>query len=328
MTDEHLLTAAKLRELVSGRLDRPHHLYEHVGLVDNDQDRGTLSFLEAMNPDLAELDGSPRTFAETSLGSIVTDTVTTDELTDAVQRGNSSVLSTAIGVTEQDLDASALTLPLRLLDQLENDGAPAFATIAGNPNTGKTNLGSLLIELQDLATDDLLVLSNSSTWERTDELVTGCHELARTLLANRETPKALLLDESSTHFDARTHRRDVAGQWTPLAKRFAKVGLDLVVQICHTGKDFHPEGKRLTTLAAWKEKRDQVEFFNEWPEDSTRPSDHLFGGSLHDLEPTGFEYDPDDAAPWRWDFDPEVLNADTDWNTILHLLEERGPVES
>ena len=94
-------------------------------------------------------------------------------------------------------------------------------------------------------------------------LVAYAHDLAVTLLENRDIPKAVFIDESSTHFDARTYRREVATQWTPLAKRFAKIGVDFCGNVIHTGKDAHPELKRLSTLSYFKLEKKVVEFYSQ-----------------------------------------------------------------
>jgi len=134
----------------------------------------------------------------------------------------------------------------------------------------------------------------------------------------------VMIDEASTHFDARTNRREVATQWTPLAKRFAKIAVDCCGLVTHTGKDLHPEAKRLATLVFWKTEKDVVEFFERWPADADHPTDPLLG-VVEDLESTGAEYDPDDAAPWSWNLEPELFTLDLDWSELLAQLAERGP---
>jgi len=322
--DEHLLTAAKLYEQVRGDLDGDERLLPHTGIVDDAQDRAALSFLETGFREADELPGSSRTFEETSLGQVLASKQITDTATQAVAQGNGSIMSHLVGVTEQDLDASALRLPMMLLDQIENNGAPAFITAAGNPNTGKTNTAILLIQLRAFDLDDLLVLSNVRTWDQTDIVVTSAHDLAVQLLEHRDRPKAVLIDEGSTHFDARTNRREVAEQYTPLAKRYAKIGVDMEAVVVHTGKDLHPERKRLSTLAMYKAAKKSAEFFETWPADADAPTDRLFGGSLEEIEKaTG--YDPDDAAPWAWNLRAGLFEKDANWNQLLNQLRQKGP---
>jgi len=314
--DERLLTAAKLREQATGEIEGHPDLLEHTGLVEDADHRNPLTFLQQVSDD----------WGSSKLGKTVSSKLLTDEATRSVTDDDATKMSHFVGVTEQDLDASALRLPMMLLDQIENNGAPAFVTAAGNPNTGKTNTAILLITLRKLDLDDLLVLSNVRTWDATDIVVTSAHDLAVQLLEHRDRPKAVLIDEGSTHFDARTNRREVAQQYTPLAKRYAKIGVDMEAVVVHTGKDLHPERKRLNTLAFYKAAKKSADFFETWPADSDSPTDRLFGGSLKEIE-KAVGYDPDDAAPWSWNLRAGLFEKDVDWSALLDLLQERGPAE-
>jgi hypothetical protein len=72
-------------------------------------------------------------------------------------------------------------------------------------------------------------------------------------------------------------------------------------------------------------KKRVAEFFERWPADVDPPVDGLFGGSVEDMESTGAECDPDDAAPWSWDLEPELFTRDLDLSELLAQLRERGP---
>lgn len=323
--DEHLLTAAKLREQIAGDLDGDPRLLDHAGFVPDERKRSALTFVNQVydTEDLPQ--SAPSTFEDTELGDSVASKQLTDAATESVLQGNGSLMSHLVGVTEQDLDASSLRLPMKLLDELDNNDAPAFPVAAGNPNTGKTNTMLLLAELRRADRGELLMLTNFKS-SITDYRVTSAHDLAVTLLEHRETPKFVIIDEASTHFDARTHRQEVATQWTPLAKRFAKIGVDACGVICHTGKDLHPEAKRLATFPFYKTQKKTADFFARWPADADAPADHLFSGSLENIEPTGVEYDPDDAAPWSWDLESELFSLDLGWDELLKELADSSPV--
>ena len=324
--DEHLLTAAKLAEATRGDLESPSDLHRHAGLVEDDGHRDTLSFVAAVLED-GDHGLDVARFGQTSLGRELVSKFATDRADHAVEDGNSTVMSHLVGVTESDLSGDSLTLHARLDKLMANHGSPCFAVAAGNPNTGKTNTMSLLAELRSCAFEDYRVLSNVRSWERTDDVVTGAHDLAVTLLQYRDVPKFVLIDESSTHFDARTYRREVATQWTPLAKRFAKIGVDACGNVIHTGKDAHPELKRMATLAYFKTEKKVAEFYERWPADGDFPTDQLFGGSIEDLEPTGYEADPNDASPWAWNLEPDLFSEDLRWPDLLDALRARGPAE-
>lgn len=311
--DESLLTAAKLREQIKGRVEGDSPVLDHTGVVPDPAARSSLSFLNQM-PE----------FTASSLKTEVTNKIGTDTATEAVHSGNSSVLSHFVGVTEQDLAANSLTLPVRLLDRMDNYDAPCFTVLAGNPNTGKTNLLLLLAQLRKYEKEDLLILSNFNS-SITDIVVTSTHDLAISLLENRDRPKFVMVDEASTHFDSRTNRRPVAVQWTPLAKRFAKLNVDVAGLVCHTGKDLHPEAKRLATLPIYKPEKKTAEIYDRWPSDSEAPEDLSFSGPLEDLEKAAASYDPDAAAPWSWNLKADLFSENLSWSQLLETLRVEGP---
>jgi len=326
MTDDRLLTAAKLYEQVAGRIESHAEHPAHTGLPLSPADSSNLTFVDTALRQ-ADRPGLPTSFGETHLGELLDTHYRTEAARQAIETEHATALSYLVGVTEQDLDASALRLPLQLDEAMTNNDATAFIGGAGNPNTGKTNLVALLAELRSATVDDLLVISNSRSWPRTDMVVTSAHDLALTCIENRDRPKFVFIDEGSTHFDARTNRREVAVQFTPLAKRFAKLNVDVFGTVGHTGKDLHPELKRLLTLAFFKHSKKEVEFFENWPADSDTPTDRLFGGMVEELEPALEEPDPNDAAPWAWDLEPDLFSRDVDWDELANLLKTTGPTE-
>ena len=326
MTDDRLLTAAKLYEQVAGRIESHASHPAHTGLPLSPADSSNLTFVDTALRQ-ADRPGLPTSFGETQLGDLLDTHYRTEAARQAIETEHATALSYLVGVTEQDLDASALRLPLQLDEAMTNNDATAFVGGAGNPNTGKTNLIALLAELRSATVDDLLVISNSRSWPRTDIVVTSAHDLALTCIENRERPKFVFVDEGSTHFDARTNRREVAVQFTPLAKRFAKLNVDVFATVGHTGKDLHPELKRLLTLAFFKHSKKEAEFYENWPADSDAPTDRLFGGMVEELEPALEEPNPDDAAPWAWDLEPDLFSRDVDWDELANLLKTTGPTE-
>jgi hypothetical protein len=317
--DERLYTAAKLREQVVGDLEGDPRLLDHAGVPVDDETHRTMTFMaDALGPD----------WQHSELGKAMQSSTLTRAATTAVEGDDATALSYLVGVTEQELDGSSLRLPLLIDEQLANNDATAFVTGAGNPNTGKTNLMALLAELRSATVDDLLVISNSRSWGHADLVVTNAHDLAVALLQHRDRLKFVFVDEGSTHFDARTSSREVATQFTPLAKRFAKLNVDVFGTVGHTGKDIVPELKRLTTLAYFKSEKKSVDFFNSWDSESDFPQDRLFGGSVENLEPALDEPDPDDAAPWNWNLKADLFALDLDWPELLDELVDRGPDRS
>lgn len=325
MTDGSM-NASKLFEQAVGRLDSERELHGHAGLPMDRSHASNLSFVEACLSDGDDHD-LPTRFAETDLGSIIDSNFRAEAARQAVVQEHNTTMAYLVGVTERDLDASSLTLPAQILEYIDNGDALTTVLAAGDPNTGKTNTMSVLIELATAYYDDLVVISNVRSWDLTDIAVTSAHDLAVALLENVDKPTAVVVDEGSTHFDARTYRREVANQWSPLHKRMSKIGVELVGVIGHTGKDIAPEAKRLTSLAFYKTDQQTVDFYENWPADSDHPDEQLFGGSLENLEATAATYDPDDAAPWSWNLRGGLFEKDLDWPDLLVELRKLGPAD-
>jgi hypothetical protein len=327
-SDEGLLTVAKLREVIRGDLDGGDRLHDHAGVVPDDQDRAALSFVESAIADTDAVEAN--SFARTQLGSELAAKYETDAATRAVANGNGSLAAHLVGITEQDLNASSLTVTAELMQLLDSDGTLTTVLAAGRPNTGKSNTMFLL--LGDMARivfdDDLLVISNADSWDGSDLTVTSMHDLMLSLVEYRERPKTFVLDEASRHMDARTNSYEVASQWSPAIKSFSKLGVEACGAIGHTGKDVDPEAKRLTNLAFWKDAPEEATFYERWPAESDRPDGELFPGELSEIEPTLTSYDPDDVAPWSWDLDPDVWDYEFDtWSGFRDRLLEIAPEE-
>jgi len=313
--DEHLYTFSKAGEYARGDFD-DGSLSSYAGLLGDERDNH-LAWLDQFDD-----------FRSTDLAEVVIKSAQSKSMGRAMSEGDARLAAYLQGVTERDIPGSQLSLALAIMKRLENNAAPAFLTVAGNPETGKTNTVSLLAELrtEHLAArgDELLVVSNIRNWTRNDETVSSMHDLMEVLIEHRGRPKFVAIDEASTHFDARTFSREVSQQWTPAAKRFAKLNVDACAVIGHTGKDVHPEAKRLTTTALWKQEKEIVEFYGAWDADDDSPKDPLFSGPVSELQATRYDYPPDDPAPWSWNLEADLFARDLSWSEFLTRLRERG----
>jgi hypothetical protein len=288
--DEHLLTAAKLAEAIDGDLDSPAQATPLSALADDH--RGAISFLEDT--------GTLRGDLQTLFAQGVHNRAARDGLD-----GRPELLSHLVGITEQDLEADEFSYTLELIERVRNNDAPLFLTGFGLPNTGKT--GHILHDWHrawKTVYPDGVSISNAEV--RTfDHIITSLDELVTFCLNNPDVQKFVFVDEGSTHFDARTNSHEVASQFSPFSKRFAKLSVDFAT-IGHTVKDVHPEVKRQTTTFFYKQSKKQVQFFDDYRDDDLLGT--VFPDPVDGLEkPPGGLYDPDDWSPLSWDLDPDRL---------------------
>ncbi|MFY4815485.1 hypothetical protein ACOJIV_22720 [Haloarcula sp. AONF1] len=317
--DENLLTAAKLSEQLVGEAEGKFSAHPFSGSLPPGEDLGTLGFLEGVAGD-ADLEG-------TALLDETLKTLQSRAVSEALRDPSPMVMAHYAGINNSSLDGSKMLAHAAVTERIAGDESLTTVTAFGVPNSGKTNTTLLLVQLAAAAYDDLFFVSNVPN-SGADAVVYSMYDLMTVLLENRDRPKVVLIDEGSTHFDARTNRREVSAQWSPAVKRFSKIGVKMCAVVGHTGKDIHPEHKRLTNLALYKPAADVAEFYASWDADDDGPSDLLFGGPVDNIEKTTWKYDPDDASPWAWDLPEGVFNtAFEGWDEFADMLADMGRAE-
>jgi len=294
MSDD--LNPAKVREVSDpdGQLhDRNRYLEPHTGHVE---------------ADLAELvSWSRRSWSDFDGSDVEAELVqpnATGKTTRAIEDGRTSQLAFETGVTEQRLSADEFTYTRELISRVKNNDAPMFLVGFGLPNSGKT--GHILHDWYRAwraEYPDGILISNASIPAAAEQFV-SLDKLVGFCIRNPDVRKFIFLDEGSTHFDARTNSHEVASQFSPFSKRFAKLSIDFAT-IGHTVMDVHPELKRQATTMFHKPELKQVQFYDGYDED--RLTDPVFPAPVDGLEEPAIEYDPDDWSPLLFDLQPEKL---------------------
>jgi len=316
-TEDSSFASAKLRDFVRGEVRENRDLYPHTGLVEPGSETAELlSFMESVY-DASDGDELPARLEDSRAGRTLRRIAATDRVGGAVE----DLPSFAVGITETEVDISPARVFSKLQSSLLNNHAPWIGVFFGPPNTGKTSLALLYLEVwREMVglkydREDPLILSNSSTIEAVDHVVTDVSEFRRLLFGDdeyfetngrhgtppeieQERPVYWLFDECSTHMDARTSRREVAHQYTPLVKRFAKVRVD-AAHIGHSGMDIHPELRRSTiaTEFLFKWRKQVADVYVSMHEDQGVDKKYRLEG----IPDTTIGYDRDDFAPWSWD---------------------------
>ncbi|SDJ63008.1 hypothetical protein SAMN05216226_10699 [Halovenus aranensis] len=315
-TNDTAYSAAKLRDYIQGEVAHNTDLYPHTGIVEPRSPASEmLSYMESiyqpggdLPPDLQATRAAEdlrRAAASEHVGSSVKD-----------------IPAFAVGLTEKDAEISDAQAFAEIQNSLINNHAPYLAAIFGSPNTGKSSLATLYAELwEQLAeikypdTPEPVIISNAASIGCLDHHVQDVTEFRELLFGSEdwfesdgedgtppavdpETPVFWIFDEASTHLDARTNSYEVANQYTPLLKRFAKINCD-AVHIGHSGYDIHAELRRdtLMTEFLFKTSKKTVEVYASMDEDQGAEKKY----ELTEVPKPSHWIDPDDFASWSWE---------------------------
>lgn len=109
-----------------------------------------------------------------------------------------------------------------------------------------------------------------------------------------DRPVLWIVDECSTHLDARTNSYEAANHYTPLLKRFAETNTD-AIHIGHSGLDVHKELRRstITTEFITETEPKTAEVYEGVIEDEGNTRKYELTG----LPDMSISYGPDDFAP-------------------------------
>ena len=310
-------SAAKLREFVLGNVGTNEDLYHHTAIVEpgSNADR-LLSYMESIYSPGTD-DDLPARLRNTRAGSDLRRAAATSH----VGRHVEDLPAYASGITDQAVEISAAGAFGQIQRSLVNNHAPYLSVMFGAPNAGKTTLAALYLELWlELAelkygVDETVVVSNSETFPYVDHVCQSASKFVRLFFGSDEwfesngnqgdapeihpdTPTFWIFDEASTHLDARTNSYQVAEQYTPYLKRFAKINTD-AIHIGHSGYDIHAELRRDTLMTEFLFKRGKktADVYASMNED--KGADLKY--TLEDIPLSGRQPDPDDFAPWSWE---------------------------
>lgn len=304
MSDNAGYSAAQLRELL-----------KKEGGIDALQDAGLLTESE-----VALLDSFIQHYSPTDEAYYAEDhplfkrllrRATSQNIREAVEKGNVSQMKFASGVVNSSNDISGVDLYERLRDFITRTAG--VTTIYGHMGTGKTDLAMLLAELWKRATGGV-VASNVRSAKEVDYEVTDVdtlHEFINGDLdgVSKETPKLFIGDEFSSHASGYAHdRAKVEQNLSSTLKLMRKAGVSVII-IGHTGVDIHPDVRRLSKTV-WKDSKKNATVYEEI--ENGDPEGELF--SLDKIPETGWTYDTLEETDWDWclDDDEEDVKAQRD----------------
>lgn len=293
------IVSAEVREMLDGNLADNSLFGSHAGFVGG-QSGKLLSFL-AQHYDGDRHEELPYRLEDTELFQAMVESNATERITEAVEDGNTSLMSFATGVTQRDVDAS----PVRALQQFQSlvRNAGQILVFAGGTNNGKNNVSSLGIELFKGQYPDGLVAANMESLSGVEyKTVRSFDELDEWTEKNRKREKFLLIDDASIdHMEGSANIHEVRERQGELVRLAAKRHCR-IAYLGHRTNDITPRIRAMPdakyffcsriTDDAGKPEEYILNVFGELGDDG--PEDHIM--TLRNLPETGLSYDADEEA--------------------------------
>lgn len=304
---EEFSTSAELKSYLENNLSSENtELFPHTALVSNSETLELMNLFETAYDGSQE--GMPYRFKDTDLGEQLRRSEATKTATNAVQEGNISQMKFISGKQSYNIDATSLHALISLREKL---GKPAYVQyLFGHMGNGKTDFAILQGELgkRELGYE---IGSNVKSLKEKDEYIRNYGELLQWLAEGQEvksideiiekditvSDKLFIFDEASSHASGYADDAyETQKKLGVMVKKMRKVGCRLIV-IGHTGKDIHPDIRRLAECAK-KVSKKTVEYYNTVTENGKGDG---FKDSVSGIPKTNWDsYDTNEITSWDW----------------------------
>jgi len=247
-------------------------------------DRETLELLNYYESILSE------PIEETSVGRELIRQNANEAVFDAISNQNLSKMASQRGFPYSKNVGGTREL-LNLIDRIE-DGYIAY--IFGNMGTGKTDFAILLAELWTRTVSGEIG-TNISSLDEKDRHIERFDTLEKWVSESGE--KLYIFDEASSYASGYgSDAGNVTKHFRSLLRTFRKNRSNLLI-IGHTGKDVHPDVRRLSTDIIEKSSQKEASIYNsiENGEGIDKKAE------LDGIEPTTWNFDTNEESRWFWD---------------------------
>lgn len=309
---EEFSTSAELRSYLENNLSSKNtEILPHTGLVNNPDTLELMNLFESAYDGNQE--GMPYRFKDTELGKQLRKSEATKTATEAIREGNISQMKFISGKQSYNIDATSLHALVALRERLQK---PAYVQyLFGHMGNGKTDFATLEGELgkRELGYE---IGSNIKSLEEKDKYVPNYGELLKWLAEGQEvksideiiendidvTDKLFIFDEASSHASGYADDAyETQKKLGVMVKKMRKVGCRLIV-IGHTGKDLHPDIRRLAECAK-KVSKKTVEFYSTVTENGKGEG---LKDSVSGIPKTNWDsYDTNEITNWNWSDVPQ-----------------------
>lgn len=318
-----LFTASgELREGVEGNLkDEVQDVWGHTGLVQNPTAMELMNQMaSAYKPLHPEM---PSTFDHTDAGEMMIKAEATKVATEAVDEGNISQMKYITGMQDYTADASGIHTLIQLRQKIKQDAYIAY--VWGHMGGGKTDFCNLMGELAkkemgyEVASNQKTLYENGDSdkyiWQFGDFIrwlaegheITSVQDLAQKDLDIDASDKLFIFDEGSNYASGYSgDAHDAQDKLGSLVKLIRKLGGNLII-IGHTGKDIHPDIRRLTNDCIYKSGQKTAKFFHAVEEAEGVGHKHTIGK----IPQTNWNYDTLEVCIWDWSVTPQEERKET-----------------
>jgi hypothetical protein len=309
---DKFFASAEMSEKVKGNLDENDSLHEHTGFVTEDDKIDLISEMatayHGKHPEM------PNNFADSKLGTILRKHYATKLGSKAVKNGNVSQIKFLTGMQSYQNDASSIQSIMNLENRIGNEGsyvAYMFATMGA----GKTSFASLMGEIAkrrlnyEIGSNIRSIYDNSDSdayfytfgdflkWLAEGVEIEQLQDIERMDIDLERNNKLFIFDEASNYasgYSGDSH--DTQEKLGKTIKLVRKVGGSMII-IGHTGKDIHPDIRRLTDDIIFKKSKKVAEFYEDVENAEPKNLKHKESG----IPDSNWDYDTNEITFWSWE---------------------------
>ena len=289
--------AQDLREVVDGATRKQADLSPGALLMPSQDMTSLYTFLEDCYQPLADSD--PWDFDDTETGRLLRRRMGSEKARQAVKSGNISEQRYLTGRLDTSLNVSGLHGVKQLEEIVVRTAWICY--LFGHMGNGKTDFALLLVQLwmwnrEDVGPENVITNVHSAASRNGFTYVSSYGALKRAM-ETLEGEKLVLFDEASSHASGYSHKaQEVQKKLSPMMKYIRKRAGSLLM-IGHTGKDVHPDVRRLATAVTKQEKK-LATFYESVDSDTQEGVDEIF--ALEGIPATTLDYDTLEESEWSW----------------------------
>lgn len=325
---EQFSTSAELRSYIEGNLGENTDVYPHAGFISDSSVLELMNFLSYAYD--GDKDGMPYNFENTDLGQMMKKSQATKTATKAVREGNISQMKYVSGKQSYQIDASSINALIALREKLEN---PAYIQyLFGHMGNGKTDFAILECELakRELGFE---IGSNIKSFTEKDKMIQNYGELLKWLANGQQvssvdeiiekdidvSDKLFVFDEASSHASGYSDDAyETQKKLGVMVKKIRKVGGRLIV-IGHTGKDIHPDIRRLSECVH-KTGKKVAKIYQTVDE---RGNGEGLKDSISGIPKTNWNnYETKEITKWNWSDVPQEIKNETGEEVVNNNVQE------